>query len=504
MAKTIQMALNRVEGDLEVKVIVDNGVVTDAWMIGTMYRGIEKMMVGRAAMDSLVITPRVCGICSTSHLLAAARALENLSGAIAPYNGQLIRHLVLAAEKLQNDVRHVALMFAADLTNKKYKGTSLHEEAVRRFEPFRGTSVIKVIQASKKIPEIIAILGGQWPHSSFIVPGGLTSEPSGADLRQCQMILGEFRRWYEKSILGCSIERWQQVQSEGQLDLWLEEEQEHSEGDLGFLIRCGREFGLDFMGKGYDSFLAVPEHGLPGVASGGAVTGGVITEGNHKEFFEKEISEHIRFSQYLGADKSFHPMDSEAQPVIREDSEKYSWCKAPRYADQAVETGPLAELMVNEDNLFQSLTSQSGTSALTRELARLTRPARLLPLMDGWFGDIDLTAPFYTSTGEIVDGYGFGSVQAPRGFLGHWLHLSHGRIEHYQIIAPTTWNASPRDDSGNRGAIEEALIGTEVMDSTNPVEVGHVVRSFDLCMVCSVHAISKNGKSLGRVRFGAS
>ncbi len=347
------MALNRVEGDLEVKVTIDNGVVSDAWMIGTMYRGIEKMMVGRAAMDSLVITPRVCGICSTSHLLAAARALENLSGATLPYNGQLLRHLVLAAEKLQNDVRHVALMFAADLTNKKYIGTNLYEEAVRRFEPFRGTSVIEVIRASKKVPEMIAILGGQWPHSSFIVPGGITSEPSGADLRQCEMILDEFRRWYERSILGCNIERWQQVKNVEQLDIWLEESKEHFESDLGFLIRCGREFGLDAMGKGYDSFLAVPEHGLPGVASGGAVTGGVVTEGIHKEFFEEEISEHIRFSRYMGSDNR-HVMDSVTQPVIQEKSDKYSLCKAPRYRDHAVETGPLAELMVSDDLLFQS------------------------------------------------------------------------------------------------------------------------------------------------------
>ena len=83
------------------------------------------------------------------------------------------------------------------------------------------------------------------------------------------------------------------------------------------------------------------------------------------------------------------------------------------------------------------------------------------------------------------------------------MQLSDGCIEHYQIIAPTTWNASPRDDNGKRGPIEEALIGTPVKDSNNPVEVGHVVRSFDLCMVCSVHAVSKNGSSLGRVRFGA-
>ncbi len=496
------MGLNRVEGDLEVKVSIDNGVVTDAWMIGTMYRGIEKMMAGRAALDGLVITPRVCGICSTSHLLAAARALENLSGATVSHNGRILRHLVLGAEKLQNDVRHVALMFAADLTNKRYRNKSLYNEAVARFQPFSGKSVVEVIQASKKVPEIIAILGGQWPHSSFIVPGGITSEPSGVDLRQCKMLLVEFLHWYERYILGCSIERWQEVQTPDQLDSWLEEES-HSESDLGFLIRCGREYGLDRMGRGHESFITVPEHGLPGVASGGAVIGGVLSQGKMKGFVQEKISEQIRYSHYLETHHGGHPMDSATRPSVSKDSDKYSWCKAPRYDELVVETGPLAEVMVSKEPLFQLLAEQNGSSALLREMSRLTRPARLLPLMKGWLDDIDMDSSFYHSPGEFVEGQGFGLVQAPRGVLGHWLQLSDGCIEHYQIIAPTTWNASPRDDNGKRGPIEEALIGTPVKDSNNPVEVGHVVRSFDLCMVCSVHAVSKNGSSLGRVRFGA-
>lgn len=502
MAKTIQIPLNRVEGDLEVKVTIDNGVVTDAWMIGTMYRGIEKMMADRAALDGLVITPRVCGICSSSHLLAAARALENISDSAVSYNGQLIRHLVLAAEKLQNDVRHVTLMFSADLANKRYKTKSLYEEAVKRYQPYKGKSVIEVIQASKKIPEVIAILGGQWPHSSFIVPGGITSGPSGADLRQCKMILDGFRRWYETQVLGGSIEKWLQIQSPEELDRWLEKKN-HAKGDLGFLIRCGKEYGLDTIGIGHDAYLAVPEHGLPGIATGGAVSGGVTVNGKVLEFSQKEVSEQIRYSYYLDTGKGGHPMDTTTRPAAPDKSNKYSWCKAPRYDGHPVETGPLAELLINENPLFKELVRQRGSSVLVRELARLTRPARLLPLMEEWFNDIDLKAPFYRSPGDFIDGEGFGLVQAPRGFLGHWLQISDGRIEHYQIISPTTWNASPRDNQDVRGPIEEALIGTPVRDAKNPVEVGHVVRSFDLCMVCSVHAVSKKGVTFSRVQFGA-
>ena len=77
------------------------------------------------------------------------------------------------------------------------------------------------------------------------------------------------------------------------------------------------------------------------------------------------------------------------------------------------------------------------------------------------------------------------------------MKIADGKIERYQIITPTAWHASPRDSRGVRGAWEEALIGTQVKDPANPVELGHVVRSFDACLVCTVHAIDQ-GRSVGR------
>lgn len=83
MSKTrrYEIPQNRVEGDLEVRVDVHEGVVTDAWSSGTMFRGFENLLLGRKALDSLVVTPRICGVCGTTHLLAAAKALDMVSGA---------------------------------------------------------------------------------------------------------------------------------------------------------------------------------------------------------------------------------------------------------------------------------------------------------------------------------------------------------------------------------------------------------------------------------------
>ncbi len=110
--------------------------------------------------------------------------------------------------------------------------------------------------------------------------------------------------------------------------------------------------------------------------------------------------------------------------------------------------------------------------------------------------------PAYVSPPELSDGEGFGLTHATRGALGHWVRLEHGTIAHYQIITPTAWHASPRDGTGVRGPMEQALVGTRVRDPHNPVELGHVVRSFDACLVCTVHAVSR-GQRLGRVTLGS-
>jgi hydrogenase large subunit len=501
MSKTVYMPMNRVEGDLEVKVVIEDHVVTDAWMIGTMFRGVENMLIGRGVLDGLVITPRICGICSTSHLLAAAMALENIAGVFVGHNSRMIRSIVLGAEKLQSDLRHIFLMFAADLANPGYAQNSLHAEAVRRYQPFKGSTVVSTILATRKIPEITAILGGQWPHTSFIVPGGITSQPSEADLRQCRMLLSEFRRWYEQTVLGCSLERIATIKSCDELAGWLDENQTHRNSELGFFLRCGSAFGLDRIGKGHEAYLVAP-NGIDGIEQGEA-GGGFLHDGVIELFDQERIGEQVKYAKYQTRSSGGHPLTSATLPAGSMDNDhKYSWCKAPRYSGTPVETGPLAEALVRRDPLFLDMVACEGASALSRELARLLRPGRLLLQMEQCLLAIDPNQKYYHPADIPEFGTGVGLLQAPRGMLGHWVRISEGLIDLYQVITPTTWNASPRDDQNVRGPIEEALLGTPVRNPEEPVEVGHVVRSFDLCMVCSVHAVSKKGSALGNLRVG--
>ena len=98
------------------------------------------------------------------------------------------------------------------------------------------------------------------------------------------------------------------------------------------------------------------------------------------------------------------------------------------------------------------------------------------------------------------EAFGFGHHEAPRGSLGHWVHIKNGTIANYQAVVPSTWNAGPRDASGQRGAYEAALIGTPVADPTRPVEILRTVHSFDPCLACAVHVLDPKGHEYVNVR----
>lgn len=506
--KTINIPLNRVEGDLEIRVEVDDGVVLNSWSSGTMYRGYERILMGRGALDGLVITPRICGICGTSHLTAASQALDMIANATPPPDAVRVRNLALMTEHIQSDMRHGFLMFTVDFVNPAYKNLDLFEEAVHRYEPFKGETVIEVIRETKKILEIIAIIGGQWPHSSYMVPGGIVSVPSSSDLLQCRLLLSQYRNWYERRILGCSLERWLEVRSGADLDTWLEESDSHRESDLGFYIRFARKIGLNKIGQGHGNFISYGSLNLPEETqvrsqrgNGLLIPAGLAQGIKIQEFDQEKIAEHVAYSWFVDYEGGRHPFEGETRPYATgQEGKEYSWAKAPRYDGLPAETGPLAEMVIAGQSLFTDLINIYGPSVFLRELARLVRPTELIPAMDIWLSELKGDGKFYSSPGKDIKGRGFGLTEASRGALGHWVQIGNDGIEHYQIITPTAWNASPRDSNETRGPVEESLIGTEIKDTNNPVELGHVVRSFDACLVCTVHTV-KRGQRLGRIRL---
>lgn len=509
-SRRIKLPLNRVEGDLEIFIEIVDGVVSNAWSKGTLFRGFERMMEGRAALDGLVITPRICGICSMTHLNAAAEALDAITGIRPPDNARRLRNVAVMAETVQSDIRHAVLMFLVDFAHREsYQSHPLGEEAFQRYAPLSGSAAIETIKETKKLLGIVALIGGQWPHTSFMVPGGVTNGLSLTDTMKCRSILAHFKNWYERSILGCSSERWKQITTLDELDAWLDEKPEHRNSEVGFFIRFAKLAQLDALGRGHNNFISYGSYTLPSETAVQGTYGRLFAAGfaqgtNVGSLDLTRIQEDVSYSWFQQDTPSAHPHQSQTNPFIADKNDpRYSWIKAPRYDGIPAETGALAEKIAAKDPLFTDLVAKLGANVLVRQLARMVRPACYMEAMSIWLDELmqNPNTDFYHAVTEIPDGRGEGLVQAARGALGHWVEVENEKIKHYQIITPTAWNGSPRDGAGIAGAWEQALIGTPVRDLSHPIEAGHVIRSFDPCLVCAVHTVHK-GKQRGQMRLG--
>jgi uptake hydrogenase large subunit len=495
----LKVPVNRVEGDLEVNIQIESGTIIDAWCSGVMYRGFENIMKDRGPLDGLVITPRICGICSTAHLAAAAAALDGVYKTSPPDQGLRIRNIALGVESIQNDIRHFLMMFMSDFSHSRYAAHPMFNSSSDRYTPLKGSRILSGLEATRQLIEIIGIIGGQWPHSSFMVPGGVVTVPTASEITQCRHLLRTFKKWYENQVLGCPVEAWNAVQSSRDLDQWIAAKADHAESDIGFFIRFSKDIGLDRTGRGHGNFINSRYFGLSSESDPQlentaihVLTPYFVDAGGHRQPLNQEsIKEDIASSWFDDTETCRHPFEGRTKPYATGDeSGKYSWCKAPRYNGLPAETGPLAQMVAAQDPLFVDLLAPAGPNTFIRQLARMARPAKMLPAVLRWIEDVAAgPAKFFNDYKHIEDGEGFGLVEAPRGILGHWLRVANNRIQHYQVITPTAWNASPRDGDRQRGPIEEALIGTPLADPKDPIEAGYVIRSFDPCLVCTVHAI---------------
>mgnify|MGYP000135280902 FL=1 len=249
--------VGRVEGDLDVKVYMEKGVVTRAHTQAAMFRGFEKILQGKDPQSGLIVTPRACGICGGSHLYCASSALDVAWQTTLSPNALLLRAIGQASETLQSIPRWFYAIFATDMANKKFANKPLYSEVAKRFSAYVGTSFQSGVTASALPVEVYAIFGGQWPHSSYMVPGGVMCAPTLKDITRAHAIMNHFRnRWLETTFLGCSIDRYLQIKSWDDLMEWVEENESQRNSDLGLFIRAGLEFGLDKFGQGVGKFIA--------------------------------------------------------------------------------------------------------------------------------------------------------------------------------------------------------------------------------------------------------
>jgi hydrogenase large subunit len=239
------------------------------------------------------------------------------------------------------------------------------------------------------------------------------------------------------------------------------------------------------------------------------------------------VAETIAHSYYTSDDDAalVHPWDGETVPAYTgpsapvgslDGAAKYSWSKAPRYQDDPMEVGPLARMLVGfvggqepiRAKVAQALAKlrvgpDALMSTLGRTVARAVEAQVVVDRLSGWLdelnenlatGDVSLADLSMWDPGAWPsEARGWSIGESPQGALGHWLTIGDRKVDDYQVVDASTWNCSPRDGRGRRGALEEALVGTPVNDPAQPVEILRTVHSFDPCTACAVHAFDPRG-----------
>ena len=476
MTRIIVGPFNRVEGDLEVALEITDGRVREARVTTPLYRGFEEMLTGRVASDALVIVPRICGICSVSQSIAGAAALRALSGVIPADNGVLAANIAHAAENIADHLTHFYVFFMPDFTRPAYAGRPWFDAATARFAATSGQAVGEVLPARARLLHIVGLIAGKWPHSLAFQPGGTTRALDLGARMRLAAILREFRGFFERTVLGLAVEDFLAIETPAGLASYAE----RCNGDLAAFLCIAEDSGCDQLGAGpgpLGSFGAYHGSDGPLFAAGQYETGG-----GWRPIDPGAIAEDVSHAWMKGG-AALHPAVGETRPDVDKPG-GYSFAKAPRLAGRPMEVGALARQAVDGQPLIRGILSRDGGSRVTSRIL-----ARLLLALDGWVRALDPNARFCADAdGRAIDGTAEGLVEAARGALGHWVAVRSGRIARYQIIAPTTWNFSPRDANGVPGPLEQALTGTPVEDEgAASVAVQHVVRSFDPCMVCTAH-----------------
>ena len=486
MKRLLVGPFNRVEGDLEVTLDVADGRVREARVNAPMYRGFEQILRGKAPHDALVYVPRICGICSVSQSVAAAHALADLAGAQMPPNGRHVTNTILAIENLADHLTHFYLFFMPDFARAVYAGRPWHADAVERFLPDRGEQTRKAIAARARWFELLGVLAGKWPHTQGLEPGGSSRAVEPAERTRLLARVREFRAFLERELFGGTpLEAIEALPDEAALWAW--HARAPMRGDFRLFLSAMLDPALAALGPGPGRYLSFGAYPQP--EGGHAFAAGVWDSAAARlaPVDLGAVTEDATHAWLLDEGGPRHPRDGLTEP----DAEKagaYTWNKAPRLAGQVVETGAIARQLAAGHSLVHDAVARHGGTVFTRVLARVLELVRVVPQIEGWLQALQPLQPYCEPVVLPHDGEGRGLNEAARGALGHWVSVRSGRIANYQIVAPTSWNFSPRDAAGTPGALEQALVDAPVQDGEDtPVAVQHIVRSFDPCMVCTVH-----------------
>ena len=470
---------NRIEGDLEVKIEIQDNLITNAWVNTPLFRGFEQILQGKDPRDSLVYAPRICGICSVSQSVAASSALRMLNGTKQTKNGELVTNLLLSIENVADHLTHFYLFFMPDFARDAYVHKKWFSNIQPKYKAQVGTAQASFLTARANFLNTTAILAGKWPHTLSIQPGGSTKSISSEEKIQLMNLIATFRLFLEDQLFGCPLEQFNDYRN---LDDIEAHRKQFSQSNFTDFLNLAEDLDLEQLGQIPSNFLS---YGAYQTINNSHTFKAGHYKNKFARFNQNVIAEDVSHSWLAQTHEPKHPSVGSTIPDIGQKG--YSWNKAPRLAGEVIEVGALSRQVVDQHPLILELNSHSGSNAKNRVIARLTEVARLIPIMETWCSDIEPADSFCNDFELPSSGTGYGLVEAARGSLGHWISVENKKILNYQIIAPTTWNFSPRDTSGQPGALEQALAGTHLKNGIEDVSIQHIIRSFDPCMVCTVH-----------------
>jgi len=377
---------------------------------------------------------------------------------------------------------------------------------------------LEALKWQKELVKIHTIFGGKNPHPNYLV-GGMASAIS----MQSDNAINMERLNYVRGLIQDAI---QVVENMYIPDLL-----------------AVASFYTDWaaIGGGLGNYMVygdLPQNGI-GDPSQFRFPRGVILNKNLSEVLPvdpgdpSQVQEEIAHSwyEYPEGKTSLHPWDgvtlakySGPKPPFKQLDEngKYSWLKSPRWKGNAVEVGPLARMLVGfasgkaefKDVVTEALGAlKAPPTALFSTLGRTAARGLETRLCVHWLmAEYEkLVANLKAGDSAVADtsrwepsswpaeakGYGF--TEAPRGSLCHWIHIKDAKIENYQIVVPSTWNASPKDGKGQHGAYEAALLNTPMADPKRPLEILRTIHSFDPCLACASHVFGPNGEKLAEI-----
>jgi quinone-reactive Ni/Fe-hydrogenase large subunit len=384
---------------------------------------------------------------------------------------------------------------------------------------------LQALDMQREASKMMAIFGGKMPHPQSIVVGGVTCVQdiqNPARIAEFKSLLNKYRAFIKRAY-------------------------------LPDVLMAGTKYSdeaLDGTGAGLKSFMSYGDFKLDDTGFYKAkqlFPSGVVLNGDLSKLIpldQSKITEDVTHAWYKGK-TNLHPYEGVTDPEYtglekKEDGlaylktkEKYSWIKSPLYDDNRVEVGPLARIVVGlaakDENITKYATgflAKLGDklglgkaapvsvvfSTVGRTAARAIETEYMADVMMEWVdelaanvasGDLKTWTEFdFDSVSK--DAKGFGMAEAPRGALGHWVVIKDGKIENYQAVVPSTWNAAPRDYKNRMGAYEAALIGTKVADPKEPLEILRTIHSFDPCIACAVHIVDTKGRELSKFKVNTS